>query len=117
MEIELPGVQKTAGHYEKVTRKVTVQPPPVPVTVQPPPVPVTVQPPPVQLVSQVQEQAIQQEAECSQDPNTYNSYYATETTSSGFVVPLNNNNFYSSIARGAWFVKFYATWCGHCKRM
>ena len=40
---------------------------------------------------------------------------------SGQVQPLTDNNFErltqasTGMTTGAWFVKFYAPWCGHCK--
>jgi len=33
------------------------------------------------------------------------------------VAILTDSDFKSSISKGYWYVKFYAPWCGHCKRM
>lgn len=35
----------------------------------------------------------------------------------GSVATLNSENFQSRIAQGVTFVKFFAPWCGHCKRL
>jgi len=35
----------------------------------------------------------------------------------GDLVILTSDNFEDLTSNGAWFVKFYAPWCGHCKRM
>ena len=36
---------------------------------------------------------------------------------SGKVVSLDPSTFYSTLAQGPIFVKFFAPWCGHCKRL
>lgn len=36
---------------------------------------------------------------------------------SGKVISLDPSTFYSTLAQGPIFVKFFAPWCGHCKRL
>lgn len=40
-----------------------------------------------------------------------------ESETTGGMVMLNSDNFESGIAEGLSFVKFFAPWCGHCKRL
>jgi len=41
----------------------------------------------------------------------------TEEKKEGGAEVLTDATFAQSIEKGVWFVKFYAPWCGHCKRM
>ena len=36
---------------------------------------------------------------------------------SGEVLSLSSDNFYNTLNEGAAFVKFFAPWCGHCKKL
>lgn len=40
-----------------------------------------------------------------------------EKSVAGTVLNLNSENFQKGIAQGVTFVKFFAPWCGHCKRL
>jgi thioredoxin domain-containing protein 5 len=43
--------------------------------------------------------------------------FALLSTANAEPVTLDDSNYDSSVGEGVWFVKYYAPWCGHCKRL
>ncbi|KAL1527634.1 hypothetical protein AB1Y20_009020 [Prymnesium parvum] len=41
----------------------------------------------------------------------------TDTAPHGSVVDLTSTTFEDAVQEGPWFIKFFAPWCGHCKKI